>query len=278
MFDRDNREPLRIAEITDGTSNQFMIAEARWKMTGGGTNRGRIFGGSDNTDGAAGASNALMLNGQWQMHGTAPQGNPPPARTAASNHPGGALFCLADGSVRFVSQNISIRPRRGTPTRCCDSPGPTLRLVPAALLDLGRTPDGGILISRGGMVGRPCHNVGRRSDRPRMARMRALLKSALSAVHLLDFLSCVSAALGFEGKSAMFRFQYAGVGMRLTLTVLVLALVLVSAGCGPGGPEIAYVTGRVTMDGKPLANATVVFIPKTAGRRGRGRTRMGSTC
>ncbi len=38
--------------------------------------------------------------------------------------------------------------------------------------------------------------------------------------------------------------------------------VLLLAGCGSSGPEIAYVTGRVTMDGKPLANATVVFIPE----------------
>ena len=33
-------------------------------------------------------------------------------------------------------------------------------------------------------------------------------------------------------------------------------------GCSTSGPEIAYVSGRVTMDGKPLANATVVFIPE----------------
>lgn len=106
MFDRDNRESLRMVEITDGTSNQFMIAEAKWKMTAAGTNRGRIFGGTDQNDGAVGASNCLMLNGQWQMNWTAPQGNPQPARTAASNHPSGAMFCLADGSVRFVSENI----------------------------------------------------------------------------------------------------------------------------------------------------------------------------
>ncbi len=38
--------------------------------------------------------------------------------------------------------------------------------------------------------------------------------------------------------------------------------VVVLAGCGAGGPEIAYVTGKVTMDGKPLPNATVVFVPE----------------
>jgi hypothetical protein len=44
---------------------------------------------------------------------------------------------------------------------------------------------------------------------------------------------------------------------------LVMAmLVFISLGCGSGGPEIAHVSGRVTMDGKPLAKATVVFIPE----------------
>jgi len=107
MFDRDNRgAQLRIAEITDGTTNQFMVGEAKWKMDGNGRNRGRIFGATDVTTGAQGASNALMINGQWQINWTAPQGNPQPHRTAASNHPGGAMFCLADASVRFVSENI----------------------------------------------------------------------------------------------------------------------------------------------------------------------------
>jgi prepilin-type N-terminal cleavage/methylation domain-containing protein len=98
IFERDNRPPLRMAEITDGTSNQFMIAEARWKQDNNGRNRGRIFGATDQNDGAVGASNALMLNGQWQMNWSAPEGNPQPHRTVASNHPSGAMLCLADGS------------------------------------------------------------------------------------------------------------------------------------------------------------------------------------
>jgi prepilin-type N-terminal cleavage/methylation domain-containing protein len=106
VFERDNRPPLRLAEITDGTSNQFLIAEARWKQDANGRNRGRIFGATDQNDGAVGASNALMLNGQWQMNWSAPEGNPQPHRTVASNHPSGAMLCLADGSVKFVSENI----------------------------------------------------------------------------------------------------------------------------------------------------------------------------
>jgi hypothetical protein len=43
------------------------------------------------------------------------------------------------------------------------------------------------------------------------------------------------------------------------------------AGCGPDGPEIAYVSGQVTLDGKPLAGASVVFIPEN-GRPAGART------
>lgn len=50
-----------------------------------------------------------------------------------------------------------------------------------------------------------------------------------------------------------------------------LLCVLMLGGCGPKGPEIASVTGKVTIDGKPLVNATVVFIPEN-GRPAGGRT------
>ncbi|MEZ6132139.1 MAG: carboxypeptidase-like regulatory domain-containing protein [Planctomycetaceae bacterium] len=50
--------------------------------------------------------------------------------------------------------------------------------------------------------------------------------------------------------------------------LLALSLCLVMAGCGgASGPDIASVEGTVTMDGQPLANASVVFIPEN-GRPG----------
>ena len=55
---------------------------------------------------ATGASNALMVNGQWQMNWTALEGNPNPHRTAGSAHPSGAQFGFADGSVHFVKETI----------------------------------------------------------------------------------------------------------------------------------------------------------------------------
>jgi len=51
--------------------------------------------------------------------------------------------------------------------------------------------------------------------------------------------------------------------------LFVVAALLV--GCAASGPEIAYVRGTVTMDGKPLGNATVVFVPEN-GRPSGART------
>ena len=44
-------------------------------------------------------------------------------------------------------------------------------------------------------------------------------------------------------------------------TYLLLAIfAFLHTGCG-GGPKVVPVSGRVTLDGKPLANATIQFVP-----------------
>ena len=107
VFDRDNRRwPVGLRDITDGSSNQVMVAEVKWKMDANDRNRARIYGGSDNANFATGATNTMMIHGQWRMNWTAAQGNPQPHRTAGSEHPGGAQFAFADGSVRFLSETI----------------------------------------------------------------------------------------------------------------------------------------------------------------------------
>lgn len=65
----------------------------------------------------------------------------------------------------------------------------------------------------------------------------------------------------------MIHLQYTHIRWVGTLAMVALLF----TGCGSGGPEIAHVSGRVTMDGKPLANATVVFIPEN-GRPAGART------
>lgn len=43
-------------------------------------------------------------------------------------------------------------------------------------------------------------------------------------------------------------------------------------GCGNSGPEIAPVTGRVTLDGKAFEGARVYFYPSQGGRQSQGAT------
>ena len=43
-----------------------------------------------------------------------------------------------------------------------------------------------------------------------------------------------------------------------------LMLLVTVAGCGPAGPPLAVVEGTVTLDGEPVADAMVEFIPLTA--------------
>jgi predicted small lipoprotein YifL len=51
-----------------------------------------------------------------------------------------------------------------------------------------------------------------------------------------------------------------------------LALAIVVAGCGQSGPEVAPVSGRVTVDGQPMENVDVVFQPEDSRSPSYGRT------
>lgn len=54
---------------------------------------------------------------------------------------------------------------------------------------------------------------------------------------------------------------------------LTSTLAITSAGCRSSDlPDLAEVSGTVTLDGKPLAGATVIFQPVEGGRSSQGRT------
>jgi hypothetical protein len=51
-----------------------------------------------------------------------------------------------------------------------------------------------------------------------------------------------------------------------------LACGVLCAGCGRSGPEVAPVSGRITLDGRPLENADIVFQPEDSKSPSYGRT------
>jgi hypothetical protein len=76
------------------------------------------------------------------------------------------------------------------------------------------------------------------------------------------WVSPAQALSSFEGRNTMNRLVSFG---------LVLGLAAL-AGCEGGGPALGTVTGTVSMDGKPLANTAVTFIPQGGGGTASGIT------
>jgi prepilin-type N-terminal cleavage/methylation domain-containing protein/prepilin-type processing-associated H-X9-DG protein len=99
-------KPVKMALITDGTSNTFMVGERR-------SNAGNFAGlwaGKDDTQGHPVGNDALMARTSFRMQdGFSDTGGTTAYYAFASNHSGGCNFALCDGSVRFVNQNIGYK-------------------------------------------------------------------------------------------------------------------------------------------------------------------------
>jgi prepilin-type N-terminal cleavage/methylation domain-containing protein/prepilin-type processing-associated H-X9-DG protein len=103
---------MRLAEVSDGTSNTFMIGEdvpemIRW-------NEWAHPNGANGT--CAIPPNTGITVGDPNL-GPAGFGNWPTRYSFRSRHPSGLHFALADGSVRFVSNNIPLLVYRAMATR-----------------------------------------------------------------------------------------------------------------------------------------------------------------
>jgi prepilin-type N-terminal cleavage/methylation domain-containing protein/prepilin-type processing-associated H-X9-DG protein len=120
MFQRD--PPIRLAMVTDGTSNTMMIAEMSWISTIYGTRFRTWVRGGDEYAGVVAGKPAFVVSGRnitnainsiFTANLIVPYNDVP----FGSMHPGGMNACLGDGSVRFVNQNISMITYRALASR-----------------------------------------------------------------------------------------------------------------------------------------------------------------
>ena len=114
-------EPCKIAHILDGTSNTLMVGEATG--AGAGTYMGQAWVSAniyDTRDGINGPN--TVLGGTFPGMDPSKPGQNVNDSGFSSYHPGGCNFMLADGSVSFLSQNISQNILAALTTRAGPSP------------------------------------------------------------------------------------------------------------------------------------------------------------
>jgi prepilin-type processing-associated H-X9-DG protein len=120
IFQRD--PPIRMAMITDGTSNTLMVAEMSWISPQYGTRFRTWVRGGDEYAGVVAGKPAYLVSGRnitnainsiFVANLIVPYNDMP----FGSMHPGGMNGAMGDGSVRFVNQNLSMVTYRSIASR-----------------------------------------------------------------------------------------------------------------------------------------------------------------
>jgi prepilin-type N-terminal cleavage/methylation domain-containing protein/prepilin-type processing-associated H-X9-DG protein len=113
IFEVDSR--IKITEITDGTSNTFLLMENSFHDSLFGSRFRNWMRGSDSggVDHICGCRN-VVLSINTRIIATATVINDIPM---GSHHPNGANFLLCDGSVRFISENVALGVYKATASR-----------------------------------------------------------------------------------------------------------------------------------------------------------------
>jgi prepilin-type N-terminal cleavage/methylation domain-containing protein/prepilin-type processing-associated H-X9-DG protein len=113
-FGRNSR--ARIRDYTDGTSNTIMVGERAWGLQNGvgvtdSCNAAVVYGANADASTGFHVQRTIMAKGLFGINQAGNNTAVTPvvsrcARSFSSRHVGGAQFLLADGSVRFISENI----------------------------------------------------------------------------------------------------------------------------------------------------------------------------
>ncbi len=120
IFQRDGM--VRMAMITDGTSNSLMLAEMSWIAPLYGTRYRTWVRGGEEYAGVQAGRPAFLVSGRnvtnpinaiLRSNLIAPYNDMP----FGSMHSGGMNGCFGDGSVRFVNQNLSMATYRAVASR-----------------------------------------------------------------------------------------------------------------------------------------------------------------
>jgi type II secretory pathway pseudopilin PulG len=117
VFWRDSA--VRFSDITDGMSNTIAVGESTWRL---GTDPLQIYQASVWAGCLKGHQSACALDvtatGAGVINGPYLGSSDGLRESFASQHPGGALFVMGDGSVRFISETIDFKftgAKNGTP-------------------------------------------------------------------------------------------------------------------------------------------------------------------